>query len=339
MHVSVQAANWVSLQQGLSKPARAGLFELARWVDSRGLALGVSKEYVAQATGYSVSSISRAWVWLQKAGLLETSQTWVTGFKGSITVSRMGMHILPQVQPALALPVEDYRFVGVTKRDPLQLALRIAHQRGWDEPARATVVNELSRGLAKRCRFVSANLLAQAWESVRVLRADIINSADPWRIVLLDAFRKVQAEKDSQKRTPLLLGDVEISDLAFARKVAVPVARGLDASDLVDFEVLLASSPLVALVLVLIEGGTPPPLAWSGTLRVVQIAATNKPAHRYQKVKEDRLLTGMGVLPSQAEEWMRLVVGARGAGSKTLVPDGAEKATGLATWLCQVPAA
>lgn len=337
--MSVQAANWVSLQQGLSKPARAGLFELARWVDSRGVALGVSKGYVAQSTGYSVSAISRAWAWLQSAGLLEISQNWVAGLSGSITVSRMGMHILPQVEPALVLPVEDYRFIGVTKRDPLQLALRIAHERCWDDAARATVVNELSRGLAERCKFVSANLLAQAWESVRVLRADIISSSDPWRIVLLDAFRKVQAEKDSQKRTPLLLGDVEISELAFARKVAVPVASGLDANDLVDFEVLLASRPLVSLVLVLIEGGTPAPLAWSGTLRVVQIAAANKPAHRYQKVKEDRLLAGMGVMPKQAEEWMRLVVGARGAGSKTLVPDGAEKATGLATWLGQVRAA
>ena len=94
-----------------------------------------------------------------------------------------------------------------------------------------------------------------------------------------------------------------------------------------------------SLVLVLIEGGTPAPLAWSGTLRVVQIAVANKPAHRYQKVKGDRLLAGMGVMPKQAEEWMRLVVGARGAGSKTLVPDGAEKATGLATWLGQVRAA
>ena len=337
--MSVQAANWVSLQQGLSKPARACLFELARWVDSRGLALGVSKDFIAKATSFSPRSIVYAWSSLQEKGLLEVHQTWVEGFKGSITVSRMGMHILPQVEPALVLPLEDYRFIGVTKRDPLQLALRIAHERCWDDAARATVVNELSRGLAQRCKFVSANLLAQAWESVRVLRADIINSSDPWRIVLLDAFRKMQAEKDSQKRTPLLLGDVELSDLAFARKVAVPVASGLDASDLVDFEVLLASRPLVALVLVLIEGGTPAPLAWSGTLRIVQIAAANKPAHRYQKVKEDRLLAGMGVMPKQAEEWMRLVVGARGANSRTLVPDGAGEASGLATWLGQVPAA
>lgn len=50
-------------------------------------------------------------------------------------------------------------------------------------------------------------------------------------------------------------------------------------------------------------------------------------------------MAGMGVMPKQGEEWMRLVVGARGAGSKTLVPDGAEKATGLATWLRQVRAA
>lgn len=337
--MSVQAANWVSLQQGLSKQARAGLFELARWVDSRGVALGVSKDFIAKATSFSPRCIAYAWSGLQEQGLLEVHQTWVAGLSGSITVTRLGMHVLPPVQPSLVLPLEEYRFTGVKKRDRLQLALRLAHERDWDEAGRATVVSELNRGLAERCKFVSANLLAQAWESVRVLRADIINSSDPWRIVLLDAFRKVQAEKDSQKRTPLLLGDVEISELAFARKVAVPVASGLDASDLVDFEVLMASRPLVALVLVLIEGGTPAPLAWSGTLRVVQIAAANKPAHRYQKVKEDRLLAGMGVMPKQAEEWMRLVVGARGAGSKTLVPDGAEKATGLATWLGQVRAA
>lgn len=36
---------------------------------------------------------------------------------------------------------------------------------------------------------------------------------------------------------------------------------------------------------------------------------------------------------------MRLVVGERGVDSKILVPDGAEKATGLATWLGQVLAA
>lgn len=134
-----------------------------------------------------------SYLWLRNAGLLEISQAWVAGFKGSITVSRMGMHILPQVEPSL--------------------------------------------------------------------------------------------------------------------------------------------------VLVLIEGGTSAPLAWSGTLRVVQIAAANKPAHRYQKVKEDRQLAGMGVMPKQAEQWMRLVVGERGAGSKTPVPDGVEKASGLATWLGQVRAA
>lgn len=48
---------------------------------------------------------------------------------------------------------------------------------------------------------------------------------------------------------------------------------------------------------------------------------------------------GMGVMPKQGEEWMRLVVGERGPGSKIRVPDGAEKATGLATWLGQVRAA
>lgn len=35
---------------------------------------------------------------------------------------------------------------------------------------------------------------------------------------------------------------------------------------------------------------------------------------------------------------MRLVVGERGVGSKILVPEGVEKATGLATWLGQVRA-
>ena len=80
--MSVQAANWVSLQQGLSKPARAGLFELARWVDSRGVALGVSKEYVAHAPCYSVRSISRDGVLLNTAVLLEISQNWVAGLMG-----------------------------------------------------------------------------------------------------------------------------------------------------------------------------------------------------------------------------------------------------------------
>lgn len=337
--MSITAANWVSLQPDLSKRARAGLFELARWVDSRGVALGVSKDFIAKATGFSPRSIAYAWSNLQEIGLLEVHQTWVEGFNGSFTVTRLGMHVLPPVQPSLVLPLEEYRFIGVKKRDRLQLALRLAHERDWDEAARATVVSELNRGLAERCRFVSDSLLAQAWETVRVLRADIIASSDPWRIVLLDAFRKIQAEKDGQKRIPLLLGDVDVCELEKASKIAVPIARGLDTEDLIDFEVLLSSSPLVGLVQDLINAGTPAPLAWSGTLRVIQIAAANKPAHRYQKVKDDPALSGMGVMPAQAEQWMRLAVGKRGDTQGFLVPDGAEKAAGLATWLTRKDAA
>lgn len=331
--MSIEAANWVSNHTELKRAQKLVLYEIARWVDPRGMCVGLTRQMLTIESGYGLSHLARIYKQLQDMDLIKVSQYHFKGLPGTIPIIQLALNNVPDPSLTVKVPTKLPRFIGVRAKDPLQVVLRLAEDEAWNPHTSSMVYSVLQEGLYARLPNVTPALLGSSWEALRVAKADIAAAKDPWQVLLREVFRKLKAEKLRNDGISL---NQAVEENPASQATMRSIIDGSISELTIGYDELLTQSALCLLVKELIKAGTYPPLAWYGTLHMVKTAAKYTTNHRYTQIRKDPEISGFGIGAKTAEAWMRLVVGARGDQTNRFVPKGTQGITELATELAKL---
>ena len=152
-----------------------------------------------------------------------------------------------------------------------------------------------------------ADIAGHVWQVVRECADKIVAADNPWGFVTSIVMKRV-ARADQGVGVELAVE--EVGDAA----VSLDYEHGVGT---VLLEELLSASwcgPHQVFVHRLVDYGIPQGLAWRGTRRMVEIAATCGDRERITRARADDEVACMGISPVAAGAWMSLIVGSRRGG-------------------------
>lgn len=150
------------------------------------------------------------------------------------------------------------------------------------------------------------DLASRVWEVVREHAGEIVEADSPWGLATSIVAKRV-ARADS----------AAVAELAVeAPEGAVPLDYEHGVGSVLLEDLLAASwgGPHQVLVHRLVERGVFQGLAWRGTRRLLEIAASCGAAGRITKARADAEVACMGISPAAAGAWMSLITGTRRGG-------------------------
>lgn len=197
--------------------------------------------------------------------------------------------------------------------------IRAASSEGWSGPSsellgRVAEFEARARlgWIARRRRAMGfeeaiADIAGHVWQVVRECADKIVAADNPWGFVTSIVMKRV-ARADQGVGVELAVE--EVGDAA----VSLDYEHGVGT---VLLEELLSASwggPHQVFVHRLVDYGIPQGLAWRGTRRMVEIAATCGDRERITRARADEEVACMGISPVAAGAWMSLIVGSRRGG-------------------------
>ena len=297
-------------------------------------------EELAGRAHVSHTTLSRVLTRLEEAGFLRRSR-WSFGRQRGATRYRLDPGLLPppegdrdhsrfdlevsnRYSPATCVNrVTDLGGV-VSLEDCLSAEggrrlIRAAAAEGWSGPSsellgRVAEFEARARlgWIARRRRAMGfeeaiADIAGHVWQVVCECADKIVVADSPWGLVTSIVMKRV-ARADQGVGIEVAVEDVgdEVVSLDYERGVGI-----------VLLEELLSTSwggPHQVFVHRLVDYGIPQGLAWRGTRRMVEIAATCGDRERITRARADEEVACMGISPAAAGAWMSLIVGSRRGG-------------------------
>ena len=325
--------------RGLTGAARLVLGELMRLSDCHGLAV-CQIGWLTSATGVSRASIYRALAALEEAGLVVRHRRWRRG----ITAPSLFEIRLPDddadrglerasVGEGVLVDVVGAPPVGRDDNDELRACLVQAQAESWTGEAAARIAatirhhgpgqfwSPIRRQSRRTGRAeAEADALSAAWQVVRDHAAELIEAGRPW------ALWTAMVDKNCLQKDAKIMRSGEVAvDPMLLPEGAQPLGGAHAVPDSHVSYADFGEGILADLVDALVTAGMNETIAWAGTLRISEIAATNH-SQRHTEASKDWRLMDLGIDPAVARLWMTLLVGSRRGATVSIVDLDADAA-------------
>ena len=210
----------------------------------------------------------------------------------------------------------------VLSADGCRELLRGAVAEGWCGPVsellgRAAAFEAQARlgWIARRRRGMAfdeavTDIAGQVWLVLRECTDQVLEAESPWGLVTTILARRVASEDQS------VLVEQPVDSVPEGSEVATDYSHGV-ATVLLEEMLSEWGGAHQTLIHRMVEYGIPQGLAWRGTRRLLEIAATTAASERITRARADVEIECMGISPAAAGAWMSLIVGTRRGGPQS----------------------